>query len=176
MKTISNKLRKALFSSETSEVVVILIKLTYVIESVSYDFYISTDNRDSFTISGVDLKGTLSTVDDGSTEEKYVYFPVEIALPDDSDENPVGTLTICNIDAELTAIIRSIANKDPLVAKLMIVLADTPNVLEMKFENFYFGSITYDQFVISSRLILDNLLNEPYPGGTMLPSNCPGLY
>jgi hypothetical protein len=55
-------------------------------------------------------------------------------------------------------------------------LADTPNTKEARFDNFTLVNVTADAYQVKGTLSLGKFLNEPFPGGSMLPSNFPGLY
>ena len=56
------------------------------------------------------------------------------------------------------------------------VLASDPDTVEIDFPAMVMGSVSYDRGTVQFDLTVDALFNEPYPGGSFLPSNFPGLY
>lgn len=143
--------------------------------SLGSDILISTDNHDTFVVDGTTYRGTTSNVYDGATSEDYQFCPIDISFPDDSAESiSAATLTIDNVDRALMTSIRSITS--PPTVTIILVLADTPNTKEARFDNFTLVNVTADAYQVKGTLSLGKFLNEPFPGGSMLPSNFPGLY
>lgn len=172
-RTLSSTFLQAIFSPETNQVPVILIRISHT--SLTEDIKISTDNHDSFTVDSVGYRGTTSNVYDGVTSENYTFCPIDVSFPDDSAEAiSSATLRIDNVSRDLITSIRTITS--PPTMTIIAVLASSPNTKEARFDNFTLSNVTIDAFSVTGTISLGNFLNEPYPGGSMLPSNFPGLY
>jgi hypothetical protein len=167
-RTPSALFRQAAYAPETSEVPVLLITVEHN-DIIDTPIRISTDNGFENEIDGQRVLGTLCV------DDFFVYCPVSITLPDDTDDTiSSATIEVDNVDRSIMAAIRTITS--PPTVTIKIVLASTPNTIEASFDNFKLSSVDADAMTISGKLSLGNFLGEPYPGGSMLPSNFPGLF
>lgn len=167
MRTTSLAFREAVYKPETGEVYVLLLTLNSPV--LTTPIRVSTDNKDSFVIDSVTVRGTISN------GNNFVYLPMEITLPDDNEESITqAKITIDNIDRDILRSIRSI--DIPPTITIQVVLASSPNTYEAEFNDFVLKDVTADALTISGSLSLGNFLNEPFPGGSMLPSNFSGLF
>ncbi len=159
--------REAVYRPETGEIPVVLITLDHA--SLPDPIRVSTDNGQTFEINGRTVRGTISN------GFQFVYCPVTISLPDDSEETiSEASIEIDNVERSVLAAVRSI--QSPPTITMQIVLASTPNIIEAQFLNFKLVSVDADPLTISGKLSLGNFLGEPYPGMSMNPSNFPGLF
>lgn len=110
-----------------------------------------------------------------SRGDAFVGFPFRIDLPSDTDEElPRVTLEIDNVDREAVKAMRS-ANSPPAV-KVEVVLASTPDVVEVGPFDLTMRGAGYDALVVSAVLSLEDLLNEPFPARSFTPETAPGLF
>jgi len=168
VRSTSATFRSAVYHPETGEVPVILLTIDHE-DLGETPIRISTDNKEEFVIEGETLRGTLSN------EDQYLYLPMEITLPDDSDDSiSSAQISIDNIERSILLAVRQL-DSAPTVT-IQVVLASTPDVVEASFNNFTLSDVTADALVISGSLSLGNFLSEPFPGGSMNPSNFPGLF
>ena len=159
--------RRAAYRPQTGEVVVMLLTLTHA--DLAAPIRASNDNKNTFAIGGVTVRGTISN------GENYVYLPMGFQLPDDSEESiSEARIQLDNIDRAILASIRSITSAPSVTIQL--VLASQPNTIEAAYNNFALADVQADPLTISGRLTLGNFLGEPYPGGSMNPSNFPGMF
>lgn len=166
-RTTSTAFRSAVYSPQTSEVFVLLLTLNH--SDLATPIRVSTDNADTFTVDGTTVRGTISN------RNNFVFLPMEITLPDDSEESVTqAKIVIDNIDRDILASIRGL-DSSPTIS-IQVVLASSPNTYEAQFNDFVLRDVTADALTIQGTLSLDNFLNEPFPGGTMFPSNFPGLF
>ena len=168
MRTTSTTFREAVYQPETDEVFVLLLTINH--DDLGEDIIrLSTDNKDTFTIDSVEVRGT------SSQGYQFLFLPMEIVLPDDSDETiSAAKISIDNVDRQILNAIRGLDSAPTIT--MQIVLASTPDVIEAQFNSFELRDVTADALVISGTLSLGNFLSEPFPGGSMLPSNFPGIF
>lgn len=124
---------------------------------------------------------TYSTDDDDiiygvvSRGENYLYLPLEITLPDETDgRSSRASIVIYDVTQYLTPLIRSI-NGPPKI-KLEIILSSTPNIPEVVFTDFYIYNITYNKDTVTADLSMINYDREPFPQHTFTPAYFPGLF
>jgi hypothetical protein len=166
-RNVSALFREAVYRPETGEVPVVLITLDH--PDLLDPIRVSTDNADTFVVGERTVRGTISN------GNNFAYCPVRITLPDDSEETiSEASLEIDNVERSIMAAIRAL--QAPPTITMQAVLASTPDVIEAQWLNFKLADVEADALVISGKLSLGNFLGEPYPGGSMLPSNFPGLF
>ncbi len=167
MRSTSTTFREAVYQPETGEVFVLLLTINH--DDLDDPIRISTDNKDVFTIEGEEIRGTASQT------HEFLFLPMDIILPDDSEETiSSAKISIDNVSRDVLLSIRGL-DSAPTIS-MQIVLASTPDVIEAEFNNFELKDVTADALVITGTLSLGNFLSEPFPGGSMLPSNFPGLF
>jgi hypothetical protein len=159
--------RKAVNRQESDEVLVILI--TFEHDDLDESIRISTDNADEFEVLGVSTRGTISN------GANFVYTPITIELPTDSEGIITqAQISMENISREIINLIRGLSESPTIT--MQVVRAEDPDVIEAEFSGFELVDFSADALILSGTLTLDNFLSEPYPGGSMLPSNFPGLF
>lgn len=130
-------------------------------DEISYDTY--TTNDDDI------LYGVISR------SEKYLYIPMQITLPDESDgKAPRATLTFYNITGHLTPLIRTLNNPPPV--KLEVILASNPDEVEVSFSDLYMYNITYNKDQVTAEISISGLDREPFPQHNFTPLYFPGLF
>ena len=108
-----------------------------------------------------------------SAGETFISYPFDITLPNSNDDSPSSSqLRIDNVDRSLVAAIRTITKAN---VKIQIIRAADPDVIEKEWPKFKLVNIKIDQLVISGDLILNNMVNEPFPSDLMTPVYLPGL-
>jgi hypothetical protein len=176
MPTVSLEFRKAAYAPETGRVIIALITLSH--PSLVDDIRISTDptqRLDEYTTDTDVIYGTVSEALSIGTPKSYIFFPIRIKLPDDTDEGPGAmTLEIDNVHRVYTETIRTLFT--PVACNLSLVLDNTPNVIEAQWPEFLLTNIKYDASVISGTLNLELLNREPFPAGMFAPASFPGIF
>lgn len=157
---------QAFFSTETEESIIIL--LTFVTSSGTYRIANSFTQRLSENAEDI-IYGVVSR------GNNYIYLPFNLTLPADSqDEDPSCSVTLYDVTRQLLPVFREI--EEPPEVTLEIILASTPNTVEVSFGKFYFTGIEYDANQITGTLDVDRLSHEPFPRDVFLPSTFPGLF
>jgi hypothetical protein len=167
---VSLNFRQAAYGAETGRVLIALMTLTH--ESLSTPILLSSDPTQRLTEYTTDTEVVYGTVSRG---DNYIFLPMRIKLPGDTDEGPGEmTLEIDNVHRQYTQTIRSLFT--PVTMKTEIVLDNTPDVIEVQWPEFLLTNIKYDASVISATLKPELLEREPFPAGTFCPSYFPGLF
>jgi hypothetical protein len=105
----------------------------------------------------------------------YTAFPFELILPqDDGDTLPQVIISLSNVDLSLVDEIRSLTGA--LTVTLEIVLASSPNTIEMSIDGMQTISIQYDAQKIEATCQVEDTLNLVFPNDAYLPFNFPGLF
>lgn len=167
--SLSASFLQAAYSQETGRTIIGLLTLTH--PDLSDTVRISTDptQRISATASDV-IYGTVSRGDN------YVFLPVTIKLPDDTEEG-LGDMTIelDNINRAYIEAIRSVTSPPPELT-VELVLDNALDTVEAQWPAFQMLEIKYNEMTITCTLKLETLEIEPFPAGSFNPSQFPGLH
>lgn len=156
MRPLSSVARRALFAQETDQVFLLLLTIAHP----------------SLTAS---IRCVDNTEDIVSRGETYIAFPFEITLPDERDETPPRMrLRIDNVDRSIVQAVRTI--QSPPTITLEVVLAASPSTIEARFDGFQLRQTTYDALTVEGDLEAEAVLSEPFPAGSFIPSDFPGLF
>jgi len=110
-----------------------------------------------------------------SNGDTFVAFPFDVELVSEEPDRVATTvLKVCNVDRQIIALFDALATK-PTVA-LSIVIASEPDTVIVGPQNFQITEYKSDQFVIEATLAYEDILNEPMPCHSYLPSDFPGLH
>lgn len=156
-RTLSATAAQAIFSSETSEVFVMLLTISHAALSPSLRF----------------CSDAVDVVSNGDT---YLGgWPFRIALPMEADDQiPTVQLQIDNVDRRILEGIRMLTS--PPTITLQVVLASTPNTVEAGPFSMTLRNVEYDALVISGNLTYEDVLNEPWPQFRFTPNYYPGAF
>ena len=170
MTITSLNFRDAAFSPEAGRVLIALITLSHI--GLADDIRISTDPTQELTEFTSDTQKVYGTISNG---KKYIFLPVRIKLPDDTDEGPGEMqLEIDNVHRAYTETIRSV--QTPVICRVDLVLDNALNTIEGSWPEFKLVDITYNATTITGTLRLETLETEPYPSGSFVPSYFRGLF
>ena len=166
MRTVSLEFLNAAYAQETDEVIICL--LTFDHEDLDEPIYLSSDPTERIS----DNPLIYAT---NSRSNQYLYLPFEFTLPDDKEDSPPRVqITLDNTDRQLVALLRSFSS--PPTVKLELVLASSPDVVELELPVLKLSNVQITERNISAELVADNLINEPYPGRSFTPGAFPGLF
>jgi len=170
MTTVSLNFKEAAFAQETGRVPIALITLSH--PDLTDDIRISTDPTQELTELTTVTEKVYGTV---SNSKIYVFLPVRIKLPDDTEQGP-GTMTleIDNVHRAYTETIRSV--NTPVTCQVDIVMDNALNTIDASWPEFKLTNISYNATTITGTLKLETLETEPYPAGCFTPSYFPGLF
>jgi len=127
------------------------------------------------------LDGPLRLVQDmqDMTSNGHVYtaFPFSVVLPEEGEEGlPRVSLTIDNVSQEIMASLKALP---PTIAPLVtvdLVVASTPDVVEMSFPNLTLRNVSADQLQIEGELRMDEEDLLAFPQDTFTPKNFPAMF
>jgi hypothetical protein len=101
------------------------------------------------------------------------YF--RFAFPDDDDDAPKGvTIQVDNVDQRMIGMLRAVTKPIPCV--LQVVIAATPDVVEMELTDLRLAQVTWDAQYIQGQLQSDDPLNQVYPADIYEPRTFPGCF
>lgn len=157
---------QAFFGVESSEEIIIL--LTFKTPSGEHRIADGFTQRLSETEDDI-LYGVVSR------GESFIFLPFQLTFPGESpDEDAACQVTLYDVTSRLLPLFRELTEPPEVV--LEIVLASSPDVVEVYFGTFYFTGIDYNAERITGSLDVDRLSNEPFPRDLFLPSTFPGLF
>jgi len=170
MTEVSLNFKEAAFAQETGRVPIALITLSH--NGLEDDIRISCDPTQELAGLTTDTQKVYGTISNGKT---YIFLPVRIKLPDDTEQGP-GTMTleIDNIHRAYTETIRTVFT--PVTCQVDILLDNALDIIDASWPEFLLTNIKYNAAVITGTLTLETLMTEPFPAGTFIPAHYPGVY
>lgn len=155
---LSSVAKQAIFAQQTGEVFVVLLEL----EHPNFAGIIRVCSND------------LPIASRGNT---YVPFPFEIILPDESEDSaPRVTLRIDNVDRRIVSELRSVVSTVPVTIRLFIVLASSPDTLEVGPMEFSLRDVEFTATTVEGTLLYEDVLNESFPADSFSPARFPALF
>lgn len=116
-----------------------------------------------------------NTEDVTSNGETFTAFPFDCRLPTAvQDQPPQAEIVIDNIDRTIVDTIRSI--QSPPTITLQIVLADSPDAVEIEVADLQLTDVETDAFQIKGSLRYEDVLNAQFPEGTFTPAEFAGMF
>lgn len=165
-RTTSANFRSAAFSNETDEVVICLLTITH--EEMAEPLRLSSDPTQRISENPL----AYATVSRGET---FVFLPFEFTLPADQDDVPPRVaLNLANADRALIGLLRTISS--PLQIKVEVVLASSPDEVEVDLPIMQLSEIDYDAQGVRANLVIDGMQTEPFPSGQFDRGRFPGLF
>jgi hypothetical protein len=156
MRSLSSDTLRAILSSETDEVFLVLITISH--EELTDDIRVCS-NSTNIT----------------SRSNTYYAYPFDLQLPSDEDLSPPrAQIIIDNISKEISDAVRVISS--PATFTMEIIRAADPDVVEASWQDFKLHNVKGDAFQLSGDLTLEDVIQEPYPGDTFSPSRFRGLF
>lgn len=166
-RTVSLTMRSAMNAEQTGQVPVVLLTIVHP-DLVDGPIRLSSDPTQRLSTDPL-MYGTISRTN------PYIFLPFSAILPDDKEESPPqARLVIDNVDREMISLLRSTST--PAQVTLEMVLASSPNVVEIMFPALDLVSADYDANSITISLAIDALMTEPYPVGSIDPRSFAGLF
>lgn len=161
LSTLSTAAKLAIFSQQTDKVFLPLIKISGT--GIATPIRLVRDIND-----------IVSTVEGSSNT--YTHFPFNVHLPADINDGAVKTvqLSVDAVDQTLIAALRSLTVA-PAVT-LWVVIADSPNTLEIGPLSFVVGNVAYDAQQVNMTLKYEERLGNKLEGLTFDPINFPGVH
>lgn len=110
-----------------------------------------------------------------SRGNRYIGYPFDIVLPGEDPSRPQSaSLRIDGVDGQIVSILRGLTS--PPTVTLEVILASSPDLIEVAFEDLTLSSADWDATTITADLAYEDILNEPFPGDSFTPATTPGLF
>lgn len=166
MRTIPEAIRTAFYKQEAGYCIPCLLEITHGV--AGYDNPLRLCNN---------------TVDLDFDGETYYAFPFKYDPPDIKGEGEVvnAKLSICAVDQQIAAIIRSINPRDgaPTVRAVATFWSDESGSVvfdEIASWEFEMRNISGNQLLITAELVYETALDNEAPGDEFRPTSHPGLF
>lgn len=155
-------MRAAMMAQETAVVPLALLTITH--PSLAVPIRLCSD--------AVSATGATNVVRGGET---YVAYPFDLILPSDTDEGPPrARLTVDNVAREIVQLVRA-ASPAPQVT-MDIINAAAPDDTAATFGPFKFGTPEYDDYQVTTDLVIADNTLEPYPYRRYSAEHFPALF
>lgn len=167
---VSLNFRQAAYASETGRFPIGLITISH--DDLAEDILVSTDPTARLEEHTTDSQVVYGTVSRG---KKFIFFPMRIKLPDDTDEGP-GEMQIelDNVHRTYIETIRSIST--PASFTVEFVMDNDLDTVEISWPEFQMVNARYNETLITATLKLETQEREPFPSGTFSPAYFGGLF
>ena len=124
---------------------------------------------------GAPVRLVNNTEDITSNGQVYTAFPFYARMPDDRDDRePVAELVVANATRELIDTVRTL--QQALQARLSVILADTPSVIEWGPIDMEVKTVSYDANAVTFTLGMQAFAEEPFPYPAFTPPKFPGMF
>jgi hypothetical protein len=184
--TLSAAALKAMFSPDADDTLITLLTITG--PGINGPIYLADNYVRRFEAASVDYallnsatKTAIADDPDGlfygvrSNDHDHIFLPFQITLPsEEHDAAPRCSLTINDVTRHLMPVLRTVTA--PPSVLIQLVLASSPDVVEVSFPGFLMGGVSYTTDTISVELTVENLSVEPFPCHTFTPSYFPGMF
>jgi len=155
-RSLSSSAVAAVNAQETGEVFLILLTIDH--DDLAEPIRVVSNNQD--------------VTSNGNT---FVGYPFEISLPqDDAEQVPTTRIRIDNVDRRIVDTIRLVSS--PPTMTLQVVLASTPDTVELSFGNMTLREVEYDALVVEGTVQYEDVLHQAFPYHRFTPSSNPGLF
>jgi hypothetical protein len=111
------------------------------------------------------------------THQGEVYSPLafDITLPAEEAEGvPVVSWSADNVDLRMIEALRAVEGK--VMARIVWVLASTPDVVELELNEVEMREVKYDAYTITGTMGVEPILDQQFSYMTMNPATAPGLF
>lgn len=157
MRAITHACRRALYASQTGEVLLVLLELSH--PQMATPIRVTSDGVDT-VVAGV----------------VYQHFPFRVTWPDDTDDTPPrAELAIDAVDRSIVRSVRQLSGS-PIQVSMRVVMASDPTVVEAGPCVFDMRDVEYSAFEVSGKLEYADVANEDFPLPKFDPSTTPGLF
>src|SRR5215831_8158040 len=125
--------------------------------------------------SGTLFRIAANTEDIVSRGNTYKAYALQLVLPVESGEE-IGSaqVVIDNTDLLLIDMVRRITT--PAQFTIEIVLASSPDVVELTVNDLMLREVSWDASQITGKLMLEDVLNQRFPKGVFDPAQYAGLF
>lgn len=170
-RVVSAPMLAAMYKPQTEKVVLLLLRIKHASIPEGGVLRFAQDWKDHEVT-------TFTGDQDPDRVGSYIGTAFDLVLPDDVEERvPAVPLEIANADRRIVDTVRSLPPEQaPPIMALEVVLADSPNTLEVGISDMVLRLSGWDAAVVRADLAADDPLNEAIPGDSHNPITNPGLF
>ena len=172
-RTLSAALIQQLYAPDADDPLILLLTITAPNDVPGADV-LRFANAYTGRLSAYETDESITAYGVTSRGNDFIFLPMEITLPQADDAAPRARITLHDITREAMPLVRGVTSAPSVLLEL--VLASSPNTVEMSVTGLSMTSISYNRDSISAELVADNLALEPFPAHTFVPSAFPGLF
>ncbi len=155
-RSLSTTAQAAVNAQQTEEVFLILLTIDHA--DLSQPIRVVSNNE--------------NIVSGGNT---FVAYPFELTPPgDDLDQVPTAKLKIDNVDRQIVDAVRVLSS--PATVTMQVVLASSPDTVELEFSNMVLRQVEYDALVVEGTMEYEDVFHSAFPAHTFTPQSNPGLF
>jgi len=160
---------KAMFSPDSDDTLITLLTMydpvtNLPVVRLADNFVTRVSETEDEVYYGVNSRGN-----------SFIFLPLEITLPAEEDNTaPSCEIVINDVTRYIIPIIRQLS--EPPKVLMELVLASSPDTVELYFSDFYISNITYNASSVSLSLEMINYSREPFPCYSFTPAFFPGLF
>lgn len=171
MRRVSLNTRQSLDAVATDEIYVVLFRFTH--PSLEKPVFLSTDPTERLSLEPL-YYGTYSSWLNPN-REPFIAILASAMVPDDKEDAPAAaTLILETVDKDMATVLRSI--KDRATVDMAVVLASSPDVLEMEYTGLKLMVANGNASEITLQISRESIYEEPFPYGRMTRARFPGLH
>jgi len=162
--TLSPNLRAALNAEETDQEIVCLLTISHPNFTEPMRVTDSPVTVFDDDVYGIDSRG-----------DRFIYIPFNFTMPDQNDTAvPTVRLSVENVSLEITEAFKKMTS--PAICLFELVLASSPDTLEMVYEDLILRGGQGDVLYVSADVAADDVTRERYPADSYSPFLYPGLF
>jgi len=170
MTEISLDFKQAAYAQETGRVPILLITLDH--DDLEEPIRLSTTPVQRIAELTTDEYVVYGVVSNGET---YIYLPMTVKLPDDTDSGPgEATLEIDNVHRMITAAVRSIFT--PVDVTVDIVMDNDLDTVVKSWPTLQLKLVVNNFTTATGTLGVDSMENEPCPCDRFTPGQFPYVF
>ncbi|MGI9309081.1 MAG: hypothetical protein ACR2P6_07455 [Gammaproteobacteria bacterium] len=106
--------------------------------------------------------------------EWYTYYPFDIELPSDNENEPIAQIRIANVDREISQGLEALFT--PATISMSVVSSPNPDEVLKQWAYYELRNVNWNAIELTGDVVIRTFNNEPFPKITVRPSNFQNLF